>query len=335
MTNYDSRIPDDMAAEVMAEATRLHAEANKGYSFADLEQACLEANIPTEIIRKAIKNVKDKQVKEQIGNIVAQNRIKEQLQKALGVGIAFVIPVVALYGVRSTFSVFMEDKTVESSKVSPQQLANSPFKTLTVKSKKLEYLNDPTGLSIAVRNVGYGNVEAIVGTDNYESLAIESGKVGDFYEFKVIHDYRIKIIEFGQDSSVTFQIEQQEKKSYSPVKRLEKKVEQLEQESQEIKNQKLKVESERDDNQRQLKWKDSTIERLQEEIKQLQQKSKELKTQAKELQTQKKRLEAQRGGNLLQFDSKNSVIKRLEEQVLQLQQKSGELNAQIKILERE
>jgi hypothetical protein len=50
MSNLNYRIPDDMAAEVLAEATRLHAEANWGYSFDDLQQACAESEIPSDIV---------------------------------------------------------------------------------------------------------------------------------------------------------------------------------------------------------------------------------------------------------------------------------------------
>ena len=198
MTKFDYRIPDDMAAEVMAQATRLHAEANKGYSFADLEQACLEASIPPEIIRKAIKDVERKREQQQAQRQIMQNRIKEQVKKGMLASIALVIPTIILSSVFSGVVLFGASEKQNETASQSQQQSNSPFKTLKVKQRKLEYLTDPKGLSIALRNVNYGdNIDAMIGTDNYEPLMIESGKIGDSYEYKGIHDYRIKIISFG------------------------------------------------------------------------------------------------------------------------------------------
>ncbi|MCJ8283085.1 MAG: hypothetical protein MJK14_25600 [Rivularia sp. ALOHA_DT_140] len=188
MTELNHRIPDDMAAEVMAEATRLHAEANKGYSFADLEHACLEANISSEIIKKAIKNVERKREKKRNQRQIMQNRIKEQVQKGLLASIVLIIPAILISGIGS-FQ--LQEKQTETASQS-QQKSNSPFKNLTVRPGKLEYLSDPRGLSIALRDINYGDsVNAMIATDNYEPLMIESGKIGDSYEYKGIHNYRI------------------------------------------------------------------------------------------------------------------------------------------------
>jgi hypothetical protein len=64
MTYPEDRISDQMATKVLAEATRLHCEADRrkqatqeGFSHGELQQVCLEANIPTEYLDQAFLNV--------------------------------------------------------------------------------------------------------------------------------------------------------------------------------------------------------------------------------------------------------------------------------------
>lgn len=278
MTNFDYRIPDDMAAEVLAEATRLHAETSKGYSFADLEQACSEAQIPPHIVRQAIKNVEDKRLREQTKRQQLQEHIKQQVKRGMFAGIAILIPAVAI---SSIFLFRSQLKPVVSGLVSGfnlhQQRSNAQLPTLTVQQGKLEYFTDPKGLSIAVRNTG-NSVEGIISTDDYENLPITLGQVGDSYEYKGIYDYRIKIIGVTYDSA-TFQIEQQGQQPQSAVKRLEHKVNELQEKSG----------------------------KLQKQIKTLQEKS-------GKLQSQIKVLEGERGNIKQQLEEKNKEIERLEKE---------------------
>ncbi len=60
MSHSDSCIPDDMANEILAEASRLHSEADSGYSREELQQACSEAGMPDSIFQKAVQTVKAK-----------------------------------------------------------------------------------------------------------------------------------------------------------------------------------------------------------------------------------------------------------------------------------
>ncbi|AFY56443.1 hypothetical protein Riv7116_4003 [Rivularia sp. PCC 7116] len=336
MNNFDYRIPDDMAAEVMAEATRLHAEANKGYSFADLEQACLEANISPAIIQKAIKNIERKREEKRTQRQIMQNRIKEQVQKGLLASIVLIIPAIMISGI----SLFQsQDKQIETASQSQQKL-NSPFKTLTIRPEKLEYLTDPKGLSIAVRGENYGNsVDAMIGTDDYEPLMIKSGKIGDSYKYEGIHNYRIKIIEFSKDRNVTFQIEQLAPEKYTAVERLEEKVKLLEQNSQENQSQQEKLEREKNSKEQQLNWKDETIERLRERIRELQTKSEKLQTKTKQLQTQaqgfKSQLQSQRDSNLQLVNAKSSEVTSLASKIQQLKQESTKLQTQISLLKQQ
>ncbi|MBV6627808.1 MAG: hypothetical protein KI793_33610 [Rivularia sp. (in: Bacteria)] len=336
MNNFDSRIPDDMAAEVMAEATRLHAEANKGYSFTDLEQACLEANISPEIIKKAINNVERKRQEKQTQRRIMQNRIKEQVQKGLLASIVLVIPAMMVSGI----GLFQpRGKQIETAS-QPQKNLNSPFKILRVQPNKLEYLTNPRGLSIALRSKSYSeSVDAMIGTDDYEPLIIKSGKIGDSYKYEGIHKYRIKIVEFEKDGNVTFQIEQLEPEQYTAIERLEEKVKQLEKESQENQNQQEKFERENNYNEQQLKSKNEAIEKLRERIRELQQKSEKLQTQTKELKAQaqgfENQLKNQRHSNLQLVNSKSREVKSLERKIQQLKQESTQLQSQISLLKQQ
>ncbi|MCC5625970.1 hypothetical protein, partial [Nostoc sp. CHAB 5715] len=172
--------------------------------------------------------------------------------------------------------------------------SKSSFKILTVRKNKLEYLTDPKGLSIAISDVSsYRDVQGTIGTDGYESLPIESGKVGNFYEYKGIYNYLIKIIEIGGNdfmgNSVTFHIEQQGQQSQSAIKRLEEKAKQLQEQREKLQSQinelqsveekakqlqeqreKLQsqineLQSENNDIKEKLEWRDKEIEKLQQE----------------------------------------------------------------------
>lgn len=89
MSDSDSRIPDDMVAEVLAEATRLHTEDNKDYSIAELERVYLEAQIPPHIVRKAIQSVEENQSRKQAKRKQLSAYIKQQAKRAYLWGLYF------------------------------------------------------------------------------------------------------------------------------------------------------------------------------------------------------------------------------------------------------
>jgi hypothetical protein len=96
MSNPDQRIPDDTVAKVLAEAARLHAETHKGCSLADLQQICSEAQIPAHIVNQAIKNVEEKRSRQQVKRRELQEYIQQQIKRGLSVGIALLIPAIAV-----------------------------------------------------------------------------------------------------------------------------------------------------------------------------------------------------------------------------------------------
>ena len=286
MSNSDYRIPDEMAAEVLAEAARLYAQTNKGYSFEDLQQACSEAQIPSHIIRQALKNVEEKRSRDRTKRLQEQEYIKQQVKRGLSIGIILLIPAIAVSSIFIFRSVL---KPVVS------ELVSRSFKTLTVKIGKLEYLTDSKGLSIAIHSTSRysSSVEGTIGTDGYKNFAIQSGKVGDFYEYKGIYNYLIKIIEVGDDS-VTFQIDQQGQQPQSSVKRFEEEVKQLQQQHEELQSQSqrqiYKLQNKQDDIKQELQQRDETIKQLERE---LQQRDKTIER----LEQENNRLKSQRSSN--------------------------------------
>jgi hypothetical protein len=122
MSNSDSRIPDDMIAEVLAEAARLHAETNNGYSLGDLQQICLEAQIPPHLVTKAVKNVEEKRIYKQTKRRYVQQQIEQQVKKGISVGIALLIPAIA---VSSIFIFYLQ------SKLSPSRSELPPSKNVS------------------------------------------------------------------------------------------------------------------------------------------------------------------------------------------------------------
>lgn len=98
MSKPDQRIPDDRIAEVLAEAARLHAETHKGYTLADLQQVCSEAQIPAHIVEQAVKNIEEKRSRQQAKRQELQESIHQQVKRGLSTGIALLIPTIALSG---------------------------------------------------------------------------------------------------------------------------------------------------------------------------------------------------------------------------------------------
>ena len=90
----NSRIPEDIADDVLEVASRLYADTNNSYSLAELKAAGQQVNIPPELIDRAIEEVREKQRQE----AEKQQQAKAKQQKigmiAAGVGVA-----IALWGI--------------------------------------------------------------------------------------------------------------------------------------------------------------------------------------------------------------------------------------------
>ncbi|NJN37948.1 MAG: hypothetical protein HC790_03175 [Acaryochloridaceae cyanobacterium CSU_3_4] len=66
MTRSNFRIPENLVSDVLKEAIRLQAETTEGYSFEELKRACEDIQVPAQMLRKAIKNIEDKRLQDQI-----------------------------------------------------------------------------------------------------------------------------------------------------------------------------------------------------------------------------------------------------------------------------
>ncbi|BAZ15748.1 LemA family protein [Calothrix sp. NIES-4071] len=277
-----SRIPDHLAAEVLAEATRLHAQMTSGYSLEDLQLAGLEARIPPELIQQAVKNVEERHSLKRAKRQQSQQYIRQQIQKGISGGIKLLIPSVIVSGIfiarpyiEPVISGFVSRNFQQKVEEAPSKLT-----TLAVKEGKLEYFIDAKGLSIAVNNAYNMSINATIGTDGYESLEIRDGKVGNVYNYKGIYNYQIKIIEVNNFpvQRVVFQIDQQGQQSQTPIQRLEAKIKQLQEQPIRLQKQIEAVQIEKDSIRYQLEQKerdlkiqrDSNQEQLQKKDKQLQ-----------------------------------------------------------------
>jgi hypothetical protein len=95
------RIPDEIAAEVLKEASRLHAESSKGYLPSEVKEACTEVGIPAHIVELAIKNVENKIALKKANKVRAQERVKkfkQFSQKAFFAGTKLSVLGAVLYG---------------------------------------------------------------------------------------------------------------------------------------------------------------------------------------------------------------------------------------------
>lgn len=243
MKDPDYRIPDDMAAEVLAESARLYAEANKGYSFADLQQACADIQIPPHIVKQAISNVEEKRSIKQLKHQQFRDYLKTQIKKGTFIGVALLVPAIAVASIvvfghqlKPTIGKMINYLNPQPSK------ATSRFEVLTVEKGKLKYLTNPKGLSISVSKLDSGMINAAIGMDGYSDLEIcpdsndkpdlDScliGKLGGSYEYQGIYNYRIKITGINYDS-VVFQIEQISNEPKSALSRSQEEVKQLKKE---------------------------------------------------------------------------------------------------------
>jgi hypothetical protein len=232
-----NRIPDEMLADVLAEATRLHAEATAGYSFEDLQQACAGINIPPHMVKEAIATVKNRRSQRKLAQERFQAMLKQQFLKALPMSAAIFCGAAPIVG----FIWFYP-------RPEPPEVAY-PLTTMTVKEGQLKYLDGPKDLSIALRSVSRdGEIAGVIGMDAYQELElgkktcrkiIESlppscdrgpAKVGESYIYPGLQTYQVKILEI-KDETVVFQVDRVDQKVVSPAKRLEAKLESLQKES--------------------------------------------------------------------------------------------------------
>lgn len=62
MSNSNPRIPEEMAPEVFATASRLYAQKSQDYSIEELMEAASEAQIPPEFIQQAVQEIHQKRI---------------------------------------------------------------------------------------------------------------------------------------------------------------------------------------------------------------------------------------------------------------------------------
>ncbi|MEQ9000723.1 MAG: hypothetical protein RID53_30005 [Coleofasciculus sp. B1-GNL1-01] len=87
-------IPEDAVGEILVEAARLQAEANKTYSLADLKQIGSEAGITPHLVDTAVRNIEEKRGRKKKKQQKLQKQIKKQVKKGISVGISLMIPAI-------------------------------------------------------------------------------------------------------------------------------------------------------------------------------------------------------------------------------------------------
>jgi hypothetical protein len=275
MQNTQNRIPDEMLADVLAEATRLHAAATAGYSFEDLQQACDEIHIPAHIVKQAIENVQAARAQRQRQRQQFQNFLKQQLLKGIPLGAAIFLGATPIVGFLRFYR-FPEPQAVKA-----------PLTTMTVKVGQLQYLEGPKDLSIAIRSVSHdGEVSGVIAMDTYQALELgkkrcrkiveslppacgqEPATIGESYIYPGFQTYQIKILEISREA-VVFQIDRINEKVASPAQRLEAQLKNLQQESeaseQALQKQLDAVESDNSMNKMQIIRQENTIKELEQE----------------------------------------------------------------------
>jgi len=90
MSNLEPKIPEELTLEVFALASRLYSQASQKYSLAELERAGLEAQIPPEFIRQAVREIYKRKIQ-------AQKRQLTAIAALLGLGLAICLWSVATY----------------------------------------------------------------------------------------------------------------------------------------------------------------------------------------------------------------------------------------------
>lgn len=137
MSSQNSRIPDNMVSEILAEAARLHEEENKGVSIADLEQACSEAKISPKNVRKAVLAIEEKRFHEQNKRQKRQAHIKHLSSKCMSVGIRFLLPAMVF----SSIVIYLSQQKSPVSSLNSQKqrmLTSEHFTQLTTEIARLK-----------------------------------------------------------------------------------------------------------------------------------------------------------------------------------------------------
>ncbi len=94
MDKNHSKIPDDLAPEILEIASRYYSESQNSYSLAELQDAGAEVQIPPEFIEKALKDVQVKKQQQRQQQEQAQERRKTAQWIAAGVAI-----IVSIWGI--------------------------------------------------------------------------------------------------------------------------------------------------------------------------------------------------------------------------------------------
>lgn len=109
MNNPEVRIPEDIAPEVLALASRYYARSTQSYSLSELMQAGAEVQIPAEFIEQAIREIQAQQVQK----LELQKRSRHMRQILLKIG-AGVVAVSALWSIWTYNSLSSNASNVEA-----------------------------------------------------------------------------------------------------------------------------------------------------------------------------------------------------------------------------
>ncbi|NES94773.1 MAG: LemA family protein [Desertifilum sp. SIO1I2] len=109
MHQPEERIPEEIASEVLALASRMYAEQTQSYSQAELIQAGGEVQIPPELIQKAIQEVQKNRQASALQQQQAKAKTRTLQMVLIGVGIA-----IALWGVFSYNTLANAEGNVEA-----------------------------------------------------------------------------------------------------------------------------------------------------------------------------------------------------------------------------
>jgi len=85
MSNPEIRVPEEIAPEVFALASRYYADYCQGFSESELVKAGSEVDIPPEFIQKAIQEIQTQQLQK----LDQQKRAQHQRQRLLKIGVVF------------------------------------------------------------------------------------------------------------------------------------------------------------------------------------------------------------------------------------------------------
>lgn len=140
MNHPNSRIPDEMVPEIFKEATQLQAKTNQGMSMAELEQVCSEAGIPPTLVKQAVREVKDRHLRQRVRRERSRAQIKQKAKIILSAGTRILIPTMIVA------SFFLYRSKVEL-------LFNAVLNQFNSQSQQKQPLSQPTQLESEVIKV--------------------------------------------------------------------------------------------------------------------------------------------------------------------------------------